>query len=423
MNKVNDPYKKSRVLYIISATLEYFISILTGTAYLAKIAGSVGISDGTIGVLSSFVSLGCAFQIVSIAMRTDKPVKRTVTVINLINQLCFTLLYVIPVVNLSRNVKTIVFIVLLLLGNILLNVPFSPKVVWSRTLIPDNKRGIFSASCEMTSLISGMIFTILTGRLIDRFEEAGNQTAAFSVCAIVLLVITVSHALCLLFMREDKRTSDSDNDKLLERLRRAITNKTTITLIPVFVLWNIALYITTPFFGTYQINDLGLNMTVISLISTAYSIIRTIVSAPIGILGDKKSFILSTTLALCAMTVGLAVNCIGGVASHVIFYVMYAITMAGMNNGIMNLIFDYVPHSDRSGSVSILYTIGGLVGFLATLAVKPLVDIVQANGNRIWFMEHVYAQQILSAIGAIFTIALITYINLVVKKLDKVNTK
>ena len=76
-------YKSSRILFIISAALEYFISILTGTAYLAKIAGSIGIPDSTVGVLASFVSLGCAFQIVSLAMRTDKPVKKTVTLINL----------------------------------------------------------------------------------------------------------------------------------------------------------------------------------------------------------------------------------------------------------------------------------------------------------------------------------------------------
>ena len=119
MEEKKDVYRKSRVLYIISATLEYFISILTGTAYLAKIAGSIGITDGVIGVLSSFTALGCAFQIVSMAMRTDRAVKPRALTINLINQLCFTLLYVIPVVNLPKDMKTLLFISLLLCGNVL----------------------------------------------------------------------------------------------------------------------------------------------------------------------------------------------------------------------------------------------------------------------------------------------------------------
>ena len=118
MDENKDIFKKSRVLYIISAALEYFISILTGTAYLAKIAGSIGISDGMIGVLSSFTALGCAFQIVSLAMRTDRAVKPRVVTINLINQLCFTLLYIVPAFDLSKNVKTVLFTALLLCGNI-----------------------------------------------------------------------------------------------------------------------------------------------------------------------------------------------------------------------------------------------------------------------------------------------------------------
>ena len=419
MEKEIDIYKKSRVLYIISAALEYFISILTGTAYLAKVAGSIGISDGTIGVLSSFVALGCAFQIVSLAMRTDKPVKRMVTLINLANQLCFTMIYVIPVVDLPKNVKTFIFVFLLLLGNVLLNIPFSPKVTWSRTLIADEKRGIFSATCEMTSLISGMIFTTVAGRVIDTFEEMGNQKGAFIVCAITLLVLTISHALCLLFMKESKREATNDSTSIKERLKAAITDRSTLTLIPVFVLWNMALYATVPFIGTYQLNELSLSMTAISLISVAYAVVRSIVSVPLGMLGDKHSFIKSISLSLIAMTVGLSINSLGGRISFITFYVLYAITMAGMNSGIMNLIFDYVPYEKRTGAVAILYTIGGITGFLSTLAVKPLVDNVQSNGNTFLFIESVCAQQILSVLSAILTLATLIYVNTAVKKLTK----
>ena len=423
MEQEKDIYKSSRILYIISATLEYFISILTGTAYLAKIAGSIGISDGTIGVLSSFVALGCAFQIVSLAMRTDKPVKRMVTLINLANQLAFTLLYVIPVVDLPKNTKTAVFVFLLLCGNVLLNIPFSPKVTWSRTLISDEKRGIFSAACEMTSLISGIIFTTVAGRVIDTFEARGNQKGAFTVCAITLFVLTISHALCLILMKETKREESKEKSSLAERLKTAITDRSTLTLIPVFVLWNMALYVTIPFFGTYQINELALNMTAISLISVSYAIVRTIFSAPLGMLGDKRSFIASTSIALLAMCAGLMINSMGGVVCHVIFYVLYAIALAGMNSGVMNLIFDYVPKEKRTGAVAILYTIGGLTGFVSTLTVKPLVDTMQANGNRFLFLERIYAQQILSVLGALFALATLIYINLFVKRLKPQNSK
>ena len=420
MDTKKDIYKTSRILYIISAALEYFIAILTGTAYLAKIAGSIGISDGTIGVLSSFVALGCAFQIVSLAMRTDKPVKRTVTIINLANQLCFTLLYVIPIVDMPKNFKTVIFVILLLSGNVLLNVPFSPKVIWSRTLIADEKRGVFSASCEMTSLIFGMIFTTVAGRVIDIFEEAGNQKGAFIVCAITLFVLSISHALCLIFIREDKRVTESDDKALKERLKSAISDKSTLTLIPVFILWNMSMYVTTPFFGTYQLNELSLSMTAVSLISVTYAMVRALVSVPLGMLGDKRSFVASMSVSLTAMTVGLIINSFGGIVCHVIFYLLYAVTLAGMNSGLMNLTFDYVPYEKRTGAVSILYTIGGLVGFFSTLLVKPLVDFIQSSGNTFLFIEHIYAQQVLSVLGAILALATMIYIITATKKLTKV---
>ena len=89
-----------------------------------------------------------------------------------------------------------------------------------------------------------------------------------------------------------------------------------------------AVYVTTPFFGTYQLNELSLSMTAVSLISVTYSIVRALVSVPLGMLGDKRSFVTSMSVSLTAMTLGLVINSFGGVIGHVIFYLMYAITLA-----------------------------------------------------------------------------------------------
>ena len=91
-----------------------------------------------------------------------------------------------------------------------------------------------------------------------------------------------------------------------------------------------------------------------------------------------------------------------------------------MNSGLMNLTFDYVPYEKRTGAVSILYTIGGLVGFFSTLLVKPLVDFIQSSGNTFLFIEHIYAQQVLSVLGAILALATMIYIITATKKLTKV---
>jgi Na+/melibiose symporter-like transporter len=305
------------------------------------------------------------------------------------------------------------------MGNILLNIPFAPKATWSRALIDDSKRGAFSAKCEITSLVSGMLFTMIMGRVIDSLESKGRTEDAFIVCGITLFVLTALHALCLILIKEKAHEKTDDHTPLGKRLKDAIGDRSTLTLIPVFILWNTALYITTPFFGTYQINELGFTMTAVSVMTVAYSLIRSVVSIPLGTLGDRKSFVVSTTISLSAMALGLVINSFGGAICHVIYYILYAVTLAGMNSGQMNLIFDYVEPQRRTGAIAVLYTIGGLIGFISTLIIKPLVDTVQANGNRFLFIENVYAQQILSVLSALLTVATLIYVNTCVKRLTK----
>ena len=96
MEEKKDLYRVSRFLYILEATFEYFISLLVTGVYLAKLTASIGINDTLTGILTSFVSLGCGFQIIAIFLANKRPVKRWVTVLHSINQLSFSLIYLVP---------------------------------------------------------------------------------------------------------------------------------------------------------------------------------------------------------------------------------------------------------------------------------------------------------------------------------------
>ena len=80
--------KRSQIMYIIQAALEYFISIMVTGSFLATITKELGFSDSLTGILSSLVSLGCLFQLFSLSIRKTK-VKRFVIIFSIINQLIF----------------------------------------------------------------------------------------------------------------------------------------------------------------------------------------------------------------------------------------------------------------------------------------------------------------------------------------------
>jgi MFS family permease len=411
-----DKYKSSRTLYIIEAAIEYFISILVGTTYLAKMTISIGISDGVTGILSSFISLGFGFQIFSLFIANKRPIKRIVIILHLINELAFAFLYLVPVVPVSKTVKVAIFVSLLLMAEMVKNILYSPKMTWLMGLVPNSERGLFTAKKEIVSLTSGMIISFLMGALIDFFEEKGEMNNAFITGAITMLLLTALHLVLMIFIKE--KPVEVKEERIGQMLRTSLFDKNLIKLIPLFSLWAIASYISTPFYGTYQISDLKFGMTEIAIIAAVASIARALFSAPIGKLADKRSFATMLTVCFIFAMFSYGFNIFFGKAFMVLHQIFYAISMAGINSGTVNLIYDYVPLERRTGALAIKNTVVGFIGFGATLLAKPLIDTVQASGNT-FLGFNIHAQQILSAISVILIATAIIYLNTIVKKMNK----
>jgi len=420
--KQNDEFKTSRLLYVIESAVEYFIAILIGSTYLAKLATTIGISDGTTGVLTAFVSLGFGFQIFALFLAGKKKVKHLIIIIRLIYQFAFTCLYLVPLFDISTEAKTVIFILFLLFGEIAQNCISPAKATWQNNLIDNRLRGSFTAKKEIVSLLTGVVVSMSVGSLMDYFEAQGKLETSFIISAILIFIFMVSDAALLLFTKEKEINAPKTNVKA--EIKAAITDKNLLAIIPLFVLWSIASSSTTPFYGTYQIKELGFSMTFIAVLSFVYAIVRALFSVPMGKFADKYSFVKMLNICFAAIAVGFLINVFttpNGLPylSYTSYYVLYAISMAGINSGTVNLVYDYTPISRRTGSLAIKNTVVGFAGFFTTLACKPLVDFIQKNGNRFLGISDIYAQQVLSVIGCVFTVLTIVYMNIVVKKLQR----
>ncbi|MBR1868164.1 MAG: MFS transporter [Clostridia bacterium] len=419
--KFKDEYKLSRILYVAEAALEYFISILVTGAYLAKITSAIGMSDMLTGILTSFVSLGCGFQIFAIFLADKRPVKRWVTLLHSINQLSFALIYLTPFFDLSGEWKAALFIAFLLVGHIINNIVNSPKINWFMSLVDDDKRGRFTAKKEMVSLMGGMIFSYAMGALIDRFEESGNINGAFIACGISVFVLMSLHSATLVFSKE-KPAEDREKISAKKLFGELVRDKNLLKVIFISVLWNIVTYSATPFYGSYQIKELGFSMTFVSILAALYAVVRSIFSTPMGKFADKYSFARMLNVCFTISLVGFCVNVFtvpeNGKAFYTIYYMLSAIAMAGINSATINLIYDYVDKEKRTGALALKSAFAGFAGFFTTLAVSPLVSYIQSNGNKFLGLN-AYAQQVVSAIAAIVLVSLIIYLNAVVRKIKR----
>lgn len=417
--KKQDGYAHSRCLYVAEAALEYFISLLVTGAYLAKITSAIGMSDMLTGILTSFVSLGFGFQIIAVFLANKRPVKRWVTLLHCLNQMAFALIYFIPLVHLSHEMKIFLFIAFLLTGHILNNVVNSPKINWFMSLVEDKRRGSFTANKEMVSLIGGMIFSFLTGHVIDRLEAAGNINGAFIVCGVSIFILMLLHSLTLIFSKE-KPVEETETCSVKQLLKDLLTDKNLFKVILVSVLWSVVNYASTPFYGSYQIKELGFTMTFVSVLSAAYAVVRTIFSKPMGKYADKHSFAKMLNICFAVALSGFIVNLFtvpgNGKIFYTVYYMLYAIAMAGINSATINLIYDYVDKEKRTGALALQSTFCGFTGFFTTLLVSPLVALIQRNGNR-FLGVHIYAQQLLSLLSAVLLIVLIVYLNTTIRRL------
>jgi len=413
---VHDPYRSSRMFYCAEATLEYLIAILVGESYLAKIAKELGASDALTGVLYAFVSLGCAFQIISVFLSGKTPVKRWATMLHIVNQLFFTFVYAVPLFELSRGVKLSFFVVMLLLGQILNNVVNPVKIHWFMSLVDDKKRGRFTANKEMISLITGMVFSFVMGNVIDRFSERGEMHTAFLIGCITMFSLTLLHTMTLIFSKE--KPTPKQKNELAGTLKLLLRNKMLFRVIGISALWYAVNYVTTPFFGSYRIGELGFTMTFCSVLAIVTAVVRTIFSRPMGIYADRHGFARMLMICFSVQGVALAIYSFATPSNGALFSVLYcalnAIAMAGINSAQINLIYDYVETEQRMSALALSHAISGIVGFLCTLAVSPLVSFIQQNGNRVFGIP-MYAQQLLSAVGAIGIVGILIYITVFLK--------
>lgn len=414
--QAKDKYAFSRFLYIIEAALEYFISIAVGGVYLAEITKHIGISDAITGIITAFVSLGCGFQIIALFLAHKKPVKKWVTVGHIVSQTLFALMYFVPLLNTSKAVKTILLIATLFLAQIIHNVINSPKINWLMGLVDDKKRGNFTANKEIVSLIGGMLFSYGLGAIMDHLASR----TMFIVGGVILFVLLGLHTLTLVFTKEKPKEKIQVDVK--KSIKEIIKNKTLLKIIIVFVIWNIANYATVSFSGAYQVgeNALAFTTTFASIVVIISSLARVIFSKPLGKFADKYSFCKMLYICFSIEAVAFAINIFtvpsNGKVLFTIYSIIHAIGQAGINSAIINLAYDYVSDDQKTGAVALVNTFSGFAGFLTTLALSPLVDRIQKNGNKL-FGINMYAQQLLSLISLIGTVIILIYLVAVISKI------
>lgn len=420
MKWFTDPLKRSRIMYIIQADLEHLINLLVTGAFLATLTTQLGMSDSLTGIISSFSSLGCLFQMISVIFRKGS-VKKFVVFLSLSNQVLFIILYLIPLG--SAPYLKYLFIACLFFALFIYNIAHPKKIDWLMSMVDQSKRGVFTANKEIISLVTGIVFNLVMGAVMDYFKLRGETKIALILGAVTLFCLSILHVTTL-FLTIDKRPSENEQTKFsLKENLSFFKEKKTLKLVVIFIFYYVTNYSTHSFYGTYQIKELGFSLTTVSVITIVASIVRILVSRFWGSYADKNSF--AKMLCMCLGVTVIAhlfaafATPSNGLIMFSLYTVFYYISQGGIGSGLINICFDYMPYSKRADFMAFAQALAGLSGFLTTLAISPLVTYIQNSGNKFLGIS-VYAQQITSIIAVLLGVASVVYIIYVILPMKRI---
>lgn len=414
---------RTRRAYIVEALLEYMIALLVADAFLAAILKQIGVSDAVTGVVSSFLSFACVAQLFSSSIvKPGQPVRKIILILNLVNQLMFAFLYMTPFLPIPQGVKVGMFVVLILGANLLLNATLPSKYQWLNSFVHPGERGRFTARKEIVSLIGGMLFTLAMGCLVDHFKAIGREQTGFILCGVTLFVVAIAHLVSLLLCSDATLDpSAAQKTSLTATFRLIAKNGTVRRLLIIDILWKIAFYISTPYYGTYLIGELGFSLTFVSVLHIAYSLMRAVFSPWFGRIGDRRGWAHLLTLGLIIVAAGYFVNAFTTPARrylYLAYYTLYAISMAGINTSLYNMNYDYLDETVFSDALGARNAISGVIGFLASLLGSAIVGAIQSAGNQLWGIP-VYAQQFNSLLAFAVILALLLYMRIVIRRMPR----
>lgn len=426
INYSSPSYRHSRNAYIGHCTFDYFVTLLVTDAYLAKLLSSIGISDAMVGIISSLITFAFLLKLGAIfVMQKIRNIKKVSITFHILHQFLFSLLYLIPFINISTEFKTTLVVIAIMSAYCCNYIVVSIIFKWGNSYVAPEHRAEFSAGKEMVSLITGMVFTLVIGHVIDRFESIGNIKGGFLFISAAIFILSIGNLICLLRIKNgmgDGEIIKPNTTPFKDVLKHLFENKAYKTICIYTALWDISRYMIVGYLGIYKTKDLLLSVGFVQIINIISNICRFLLSRPIGRFSDKFSYAKGLELGsiIAATAFFTLIFCTPDTWWIIIIHtILYYVSMAGTNQNASNITYDYVEPEYFVQASAVKSAIGGLCGFTASLIAGKVLSSIQASGNII-FGIHLYGQQFLGAIAFIMCGFTILYLHFVVSKQDKI---
>jgi len=415
-------YKRSRSAYLWECAFEYFTAILVTDAFLAKLLSHMGLSDALIGIISTFVTLACVFQLFAmLAVQRIVNTKRYVVFFHMLGRILFSALFLTPLLPISAEYKGVLVAGCVLIAYFGHHMAYSVLFRWGNSFVDPHHRAAFSAKKEIVSLTIGTVITLSMGYMLDIFEANNDLQTGFIFCAVAIFIFSFCDFICLMTIKNDKKPKQERQIvPMKEVLRNTLGVKGFRYMFIVSTVYNAAVYITVGFLGTYRINpdELAFSVGTVQIINILGLVARLLLTRPFGKFADRTSFAKGVKFGMVLSAIGFAsvIFTVPETRYLIILYtILYNASLAGTGQNFLNSTYSYVDSKYFVQATAIKSVVGGLCGFLISLVSGAVLEAIQANGNMIFGIP-VYGQQVLAISSTLGIVACILMLHFVVEK-------
>lgn len=413
--------KKSQYAYISYSAFSYIPFLLIGGTFLVDLLKTCGLKDGAIGIVSSigtFLAV-TTLLVLFVGHKIRSPKKAAILCIGSALVL-YIITYIVALLPMNQLLKQTLVVGCLVVG-LLLRFFVGPIVAqWRFTFIPTDQRGKFTAANTLVSLLFSIVCSPLLGYMRDYFHAAGKVELNYAILAIIVFVMDVI-AIGSLLMIKDAPHEHTEKKRfdLKDVLNHTLRNKNYNLVLLFYILWQVALSISTGFWDVYKMGDLGFNVTTLQIIGVVANVFLILSLRPIGKLADKFSFLwcmrmgsifAAVVFLLCAFTTP-ATSWLA-----IVYTILYGLPSFAIGSNFDNFLLDYTDANYYAYAFALCQTIGGMISFGASVFSGTLLDTIQANGNTLFGIP-IYAQQVQAMLSLVCVIALFLLTTFVLNKI------
>jgi MFS family permease len=406
----NEPDRSLRISVIEGSFATVHIAVSLG-ALVTGYALMLGANDFHIGLLAALNALSTIGSVVSaqVLSRLGSRKKLTVWAATL-GRALWSLLCILPFLNLMPGWRLALFFAVVFLGNTILNTANTAWLSWMTDLVPLERRGSYFG--KRSAVLGGvtMLTNLGAGWTFDRLKAAGLQDQGF---ALIFGLAALSAVVAGLILNRQWEPPLKGEKPLpfYDIFRLPFADGNFKRLLIFFISWSLSTAVAGPFFGAHMIKNLKMPYSVIALYSIVAGILNLSTQPLWGRIIDK----LGNRPVLIFNLIGIFMLPLFWLFATPAFYLpiwldafLTGLFWPGFTLAGFNLLLLTAPEQNRTSYLSIYTVTTGFAVFLGSLMGGWLASAL--HGFRYLLLGHTlinfHLLFALSSLARIFTLPL-----------------